>query len=222
MEHSYLIHHERSQADAAFSAALSRVQQQLLELPPVPPLLAAVLRAAVPAWRAGFCYALTYWPGEVRVTLRFGAAELDSRADVREHDDIQAIAARLLAGLLGLPLETSAETPPPPLAVVLPPVPEQQPAPLDPAPAPLDPAPAPLDPAPAGDDRPLSAEEIEAAVGMIRCMDPAVRKAFSPAFRSTFGVPADAKAITPHITHHSHLLFIDRFTVEAAGGIVAA
>jgi hypothetical protein len=165
---------------------------------------------------------------------------------VREHDDIQAIAARLLAGLLGLPLETSAETPPPPLAVVLQqhpaptsyiptttaaatrpldpaPAPiDPAPAPIDPAPAPIDPAPAPIDPAPAGDDRPLSAEEIETAVGMIRCMDPAVRKAFSPAFRSTFGVPADAKAITPHITHHSHLLFIDRFTVEAAGGIVAA
>lgn len=220
MEHSYFIHHERSQADAALSDALSRVQELLVDVPPVQPLLAVVLRAALPAWREGFCYVLTYWPGEVRVTLRFGAAELDSRAEVHEHDDIQAVAARLLAGLLGLPLETSTQAPPPPLAVVLPPVSAAPQA--EQPPAPIDPAPASIDPAPAGDDRPLSAEEINIAVGMIRCMDPAVRKAFSPAFRSTFGVSPEAKTITPHITHHSHLLFIDRFTVEAAGGIVAA
>lgn len=57
---------------------------------------------------------------------------------------------------------------------------------------------------------------------MIRCMPPEVRAAFSRAFRTTFDVPAEARQITPYITTLQHLQFIDRFTVEAAGGIAAA
>lgn len=221
---TYLIARDRAEQDAALSRALSAVQQQLCACPPVPCQLAAVLTAAAPAWQAGLCYVLTYWPGEVRVTLRHGAAEIDSRALVtNDAADIQAVAARLLAGLVGLALESA--TAPQPTA----PEPAAAPEPAEPAAAPpaaVTPEPAAppaAAPQPAGPEpRQLSAEEISAAVEMIRCMPADVRKAFSQAFRSTFAVPAEAKVITPHITTSDHLLFIDRFTVEAAGGIVAA
>jgi hypothetical protein len=220
---TYLIARDRAEQDAALSRVLSAVQQQLCACPPVPCQLAAVLTAAAPAWQAGLCYVLTYWPGEVRVTLRHGAAEIDSRALVDDATDIQAVAARLLAGLVGLALESA--TAPQPTA----PEPAAAPEPAEPAAAPpaaVTPEPAAppaAAPQPAGPEpRQLSAEEISAAVEMIRCMPADVRKAFSQAFRSTFAVPAEAKVITPHITTSDHLLFIDRFTVEAAGGIVAA
>lgn len=222
---AYLIARDRAEQDAALSRVLSAVQQQLCACPPVPCQLAAVLTAAAPAWQAGLCYVLTYWPGEVRVTLRHGAAEIDSRALVTADDaaDIQAVAARLLAGLVGLALESA--TAPQPTA----PEPAAAPEPAEPAAAPpaaVTPEPAAppaAAPQPAGPEpRQLSAEEISAAVEMIRCMPADVRKAFSQAFRSTFAVPAEAKVITPHIVNSDHLLFIDRFTVEAAGGIVAA
>lgn len=221
---TYLIARDRAEQDAALSRVLSAVQQQLCACPPVPCQLAAVLTAAAPAWQAGLCYVLTYWPGEVRVTLRHGAAEIDSRALVtNDAADIQAVAARLLAGLVGLALESA--TAPQPTA----PEPAAAPEPAEPAAAPpaaVTPEPAAppaAAPQPAGPEpRQLSAEEISAAVEMIRCMPADVRKAFSQAFRSTFAVPAEAKVITPHIVNSDHLLFIDRFTVEAAGGIVAA
>lgn len=224
---TYLIARDRAEQDAALSRVLSAVQQQLCACPPVPCQLAAVLTAAAPAWQAGLCYVLTYWPGEVRVTLRHGAAEIDSRALVtNDAADIQAVAARLLAGLVGLALESA--TAPQPTA----PEPAAAPEPAEPAepaaapPAAVTPEPAAppaAAPQPAGPEpRQLSAEEISAAVEMIRCMPADVRKAFSQAFRSTFAVPAEAKVITPHIVNSDHLLFIDRFTVEAAGGIVAA
>lgn len=221
---TYLIARDRAEQDAALSRVLSAVQQQLCACPPVPCQLAAVLTAAAPAWQAGLCYVLTYWPGEVRVTLRHGAAEIDSRALVtNDAADIQAVAARLLAGLVGLALESA--TAPQPTA----PEPAAAPEPAEPAAAPpaaVTPEPAAppaAAPQPAGPEpRQLSAEEISAAVEMIRCMPADVRKAFSQAFRSTFAVPAEARVITPHIVNSDHLLFIDRFTVEAAGGIVAA
>lgn len=221
---TYLIARDRAEQDAALSRVLSAVQQQLCACPPVPCQLAAVLTAAAPAWQAGLCYVLTYWPGEIRVTLRHGAAEIDSRALVtNDAADIQAVAARLLAGLVGLALESA--TAPQPTA----PEPAAAPEPAEPAAAPpaaVTPEPAAppaAAPQPAGPEpRQLSAEEISAAVEMIRCMPADVRKAFSQAFRSTFAVPAEARVITPHIVNSDHLLFIDRFTVEAAGGIVAA
>jgi hypothetical protein len=219
---SYLIARDRAEQDAALSRVLSAVQQQLCACPPVPCQLAAVLRAAAPAWQAGCCYVLTYWPGEVRVTLRHGAAEIDSRALVDDATDLQAVAARLLAGLVGLALE-GATAPQPTAPEPAAPEPAEPaaapPAAVTPEPA----APPAVAPQPVGPEpRQLSAEEISTAIEMIRCMPADVRRAFSQAFRSTFAVPADAKVITPHITTSDHLLFIDRFTVEAAGGIVAA
>ena len=68
---------------------------------------------------------------------------------------------------------------------------------------------------------PLSDEEKAAAVGMVKAMDAAQRKAFTIAFRHAFQVPATERAIQPLITELRHLQFIDRFTIEAAGGIAA-
>jgi hypothetical protein len=219
MEHSYLIARDRAEQEAALSAALSRVQQQLCTMAPVPCTLAHVLRAAESAWKAGFCYSLTYWPGEIHVTLRHGAAEIMSRATADDQTNIPAVAARHLAGLLGIVIDAAA----PPAAAPAAPQPAACPAP-QPAPAAPQPAapPAP-EPAPAAaEEKPLSQAEIDAAVSMIRCMAPDIRRQFSSAFRTTFAVPAEAKQITPYINTRSHLLFIDRFTVEAAGGIAAA
>ena len=70
-------------------------------------------------------------------------------------------------------------------------------------------------------DDPLSDAEKTAAVGMVKVMDVAQRKAFTIAFRHAFQVPASERAIQPLITELRHLQFIDRFTVEAAGGVAA-
>jgi hypothetical protein len=69
--------------------------------------------------------------------------------------------------------------------------------------------------------RALTPEEIEAAVGMVKQMAPAQRKAFTIAYRVAFDVPATETRIATTITQVRHLQFIDRFTVEAAGGIAA-
>jgi len=50
-------------------------------------------------------------------------------------------------------------------------------------------------------------------------MTPEQRKAFTIAFRDAFRVDREERSITPLITEQRHLTFIDRFTVEAAGGI---
>ena len=81
------------------------------------------------------------------------------------------------------------------------------------------------DPEPAaatGDPKaPLSEEQHAAAVSMVNAMTPAQRKSFSVAFRHAFGVPREEISLAPLITQIQHLGFIDRFTVEAAGGIAA-
>ena len=69
--------------------------------------------------------------------------------------------------------------------------------------------------------RALTPEEIEAAVGMVKVMQPAQRKAFTIAFRNAFDVPDTVTRIASEIKQVRHLQFIDRFTVEAAGGIAA-
>ena len=76
-------------------------------------------------------------------------------------------------------------------------------------------------PAERAQDDPLSDDEKAAAVGMIRVMDAGQRKAFTIAFRHAFQVPSTERAIQPLITELRHLQFIDRFTVEAAGGVAA-
>lgn len=66
---------------------------------------------------------------------------------------------------------------------------------------------------------PLSDEQKAAALEMVKVMDAEQRKAFTISFRSAFSVPREVKAIAPLIQQLQHLHFVDRFTVEAAGGV---
>jgi len=65
----------------------------------------------------------------------------------------------------------------------------------------------------------LDEQQKASAVSMIKAMTPEQRKAFTIAFRDAFRVDREERSITPLITEQRHLTFIDRFTVEAAGGI---
>jgi Ser/Thr protein kinase RdoA (MazF antagonist) len=56
---------------------------------------------------------------------------------------------------------------------------------------------------------------------MVKVLPTEQRRAFTKAFREVFEVPAESKQIVPFITELRHLQFIDRFTVEASGGIAA-
>lgn len=207
---------------------LARFQAVACQQPAVPPRLPHVLAAALPALEAGFSYSSSFWHGELCVTLHFGGAELGS-SSAAPVDSYTETAARLLAGLLGIPLadgptgdtEVVATAP----AVV---------HPIAAVAADTDPAtPAEGTPAEKANEeptealtpvdvrRPLSEQERESAVGMVKCMPVDVRKAFSRAFRDEFEVPADAKQLVPFIQELRHMQFIDRYTVEAAGGVAA-
>lgn len=222
----------RMESEATLFTKLSEFQAQATSRQPVPPHLLAVLDAAAPAFAAGFAYTAAHWNGELTVTLHYAGAELGSSA-VASINDYTDTCARLLAGLLGIPLATDdqpAEPEPsaPATAVCgLPPVQLQQDAPAvvedahqEPAAAASEPDATPSEPA---EDihRQLSEGERETAIGMIKVMPPDQRKAFTKTFRDVFQVPADAKQVAPFITELRHLQFIDRYTVEASGGIAA-
>ena len=66
---------------------------------------------------------------------------------------------------------------------------------------------------------PLTAEQREAALAMVKAMGPDARRSFTISFRDAFRVDRSVKAIAPVIQQLQHLHFIDRFTVEAAGGV---
>jgi hypothetical protein len=66
---------------------------------------------------------------------------------------------------------------------------------------------------------PLTAEQREAALAMVKAMGPDARKSFQIAFRDCFRIDRSEKTIAPLIQQLRHLHFIDRFTVEANGGI---
>jgi hypothetical protein len=66
---------------------------------------------------------------------------------------------------------------------------------------------------------PLTEQQRASAVQMVSDLGAAQRKSFAIAFRDGFNVPKAEKSIVPCITELRHLEFIDRFTVEAAGGV---
>lgn len=223
-------------AEAAMFIALAQFQAVACQQPPVPPRLPQVLAAALPAFQAGFSYTSSFWNGELCVTLHHGGAELGS-SSAAPIDNYTETAAQLLAGLLGIPLadgltsdadllEAIAPAVVHPIAAVAPaavepePIdsPAQEPATDESEQAEQPPADA---TAPIDVRRPLSERERESAVGMVKCMPVDVRKAFSRAFREVFEVPAEAKQLVPFIQELRHMQFIDRFTVEAAGGVAA-
>lgn len=65
----------------------------------------------------------------------------------------------------------------------------------------------------------LSDEQRAVAVEMVKQLSAEQRKAFTIAYRDAFRVDRAAKSIIPTITEIRHLAFIDRFTVEANGGV---
>lgn len=70
-----------------------------------------------------------------------------------------------------------------------------------------------------GPDEELTAQEKTAAIDIVKAMSAEVRKGFTIAFRDAFRVPRTERSIIPAIQCRKHLDFIDRFSVEAAGGI---
>ena len=126
--------------------------------------------------------------------------------------------AQLLAGLLGIALQPAVQTSEPEGGgTEQPPVvcPAVRPA----APATPDPEPEPLEEHSEPAAQLLDEQQKATAVSMCKAMDAATRKAFTIAFRDAFRVDRDQRSIIPLITELKHLEFIDRFSIEAAGGI---
>lgn len=231
---------QRLQDERELFERLSHFQEGLTLIDPIHPQLPAVLKAAQPAFEAGFAYSASMWNGELQVTIHRGSAELGSCAPASP-TSYSDTCARLLAGLLGIPLvelDQSSEAEPPEPATAacgLRPVPD----PVEPDPEPVacglkpiqEPA-AEVEPdefetvepesaRPSDIHRPLSEQEKATAITMIKAMATEQRKAFTKTFREVFQVPPEAKQVAGYITELQHLHFIDRYTVEAAGGIAA-
>lgn len=192
------------EADQAFSTALAAVQASFK--PGLSPIEAA--RAANAhgfAWLSRPC---DDDPALVQVCLRHqGGAET---AAVGEN------IAQLLAGLLGIALQPAVQTSEPEgeggtedAPVVCPAV---RPATPEPEPEPIEEHSEPA-------AQLLDEQQKATAVSMCKAMDAATRKAFTIAFRDAFRVDRDQRSIIPLITELKHLEFIDRFSIEAAGGI---
>ncbi len=133
--------------------------------------------------------------------------------------DSEAPLKLCLSGLIGL------------RSVVFPPAPEPAPvAPSAPGPDAIEAAAESLAAATAGQvipepttepdpETPLTDEQKASAVEMVKQMTAEQRKAFTIAFRDAYNVPREARAVAPYILQLKHLHFVDRFTVEAAGGV---
>lgn len=233
----------RIESEVDLFTKLSEFQAAACARPPIRPSLPAVLAAAMPALEKGFSYSASHWNGELTVTVHYQNAELGSSAPATP-TSYSDTCARLLAGLLGIPLlDDDQAVEPEPVEPDLPAgacglrsVPDPvntdpvdtdaiEPEPVEPEAAEPEEAdefetcPTPV--AAADITRALSEEEKAAAIAMIKVMAADQRKAFTRAFRETFNVPPEAKQVAPHITQLQHLHFIDRYSVEAAGGIAA-
>ena len=226
-------------AECLFNADLARFQA---EVQPIPELsLPAVVEAARGAFKLGFSYVVRQDSECMEVCVRHsaGAEEISSAAS-----DTLCSPALLLAGLLGIPVGVVAQTPDPEQhtddAEIAQPEPIKAIDPIEVAEAPAVEAVAvaavaiaveieepdlmgPDSPAGIPGDHPslrlLTPEEVAAAVGLIKVMTAASRKSFTIAFRNAFEVPDNVMRIAGEITQLRHLDFIDRFNMEAAGGI---
>ena len=215
-------------AERELAEALSTFQSQVQ--PAAALTLEAVVAAARPAFQLGFCFSVRSSEQGTVVLLMHRCGGLQSAESDADDEDF-TLSARLLAGLLGIPV---ASLPQPSKAEGN----EQlagggrvDPASASPAPA----APAAINapvtavvPAPDGepvapDHEPLSAEEIGSLTGMLKAMARSDKEAwqrFSAAFREHFAVPSTARTITDRINQRRHAVFIDRFERElnAAAG----
>ena len=210
------------EAECEFAAALAQFQAAVR---PVAELnLATVVDCAKPAFDLGFCYLVRQDSDGVEVILRHaGGAEEISSADAAT----LCSPALLLAGLLGIPLAGPAQAVDPeqhtaqPEQVQAELYAEDAPATAEPEPDLMGPDSPPDRPGDHPSLEPLSQEQIEAAIGMVKQMDAAKRKSFTIAFRNAFNIDASVTRIATEITQRQHLDFVDRFTIEAAGGIAA-
>ena len=66
---------------------------------------------------------------------------------------------------------------------------------------------------------PLTDAEKATAKQMVRELTEAQRKAFASAFRNAFAVDKEEKSIIPLITELRHAKFVNRFSIEANGGV---
>lgn len=218
-------------AECQFNAALAQFQAAVQ---PVAELnLATIVDHAKPAFDLGFCYLVRQDSDGVEVILRHRAgAEEISSADAAT----LCSPALLLAGLLGIPVAGPTQAGDPeqhvddPEQVQAEPCAETESATAEPEPEP-EPEPAPVEPDLMGPDSPadrpgdhpslapLSQEQVDAALSMIRQMTVPQRKAFSISFRTAFEIDASVTRIATEITQLRHLEFVDRFTVESAGGV---
>ena len=215
-------------AERELAEALSTFQSQVQ--PAAALTLEAVVAAARPAFQLGFCFSVrSSEQGTVVLLMHRCGGQQSAESDADDEDF--TLSARLLAGLLGIPV---ASLPQPSKAEgneELADGGQVDPAVASPAPA----APAALNApvtaavtAPDGepvapDHEPLSAEEIGSLTGMLKAMARSDKEAwqrFSAAFREHFAVPRTARTITDRINQRRHAVFIDRFDRElnAAAG----
>jgi len=211
----------RFDADAAFSEALATFQAAL-PADSTNPVQAA--RAANDHGFSWLCRPAGNGLVEVRLRHQKGAEEVALGDSV----------AQLLAGLLGLPLITDELVPAFPVeqeGQACEPEQSDEKAKVSAAAEAVAEAAASLAAATSGavvadadgdqpdPATPLSDTERAAAVEMVKALSIEQRKVFTIAFRDAFRVPRTEKSIIPTIQQLRHLHFIDRFTVEAAGGI---
>lgn len=226
------------QAEREMADALSAFQSQVE--PAADLSLLAVVQAAKPAFRLGFCFSVRSTDEGTAVVLMHRSGAQQS-AESESYDTDFQLSARLLAGLLGIPVGC---LPRPSKAEELPG--DSQPRQAPAAAALLSVTTAASEPgadlegsldaeqepmASRGDGvdpalEPLSAEEIGTLTAMLKELarsDKEAWKRFSTAFRSHFEVPRTARTITDRITQRRHADFIDRFEQElaatAGGGV---
>jgi hypothetical protein len=206
-------------AECSFNAALARFQANVQ--PISSPSLCNVLQAAKAAFDDGFCYLIRQQGSSLEVALR----HKDGAEEISHALQGDADPALLLASLLGIPVGSSSQDSEPDLGstvTVSVGVADQTPAPVAAGQPDLIGPDSPVElPTAAPGLAVLTPEQHETALAMIKQMEPAARKAFQIAFRNAFDLDRNVTRITPHITQLRHLEFIDRFTVEAAGGIAA-
>lgn len=234
--------HERQwQAECVLAEALSAFQANLK--PATELSLAAVVTAAKPAFSMGFSFSVQS-TGESTVVVLMHKDGAQLSAETSAYDADFALSARLLAGLLGIPVQPQAQPskagestagpasaaadagepqPGPSDSDPQPPTPGGEPAP-EPLPTSSSAGPTQADPAEPPNDpsglEPLEPEEIATLTAMLKAMarsDKEVWKRFTIAFRSQFQVPSTARTITDRVTQRRHADFIDRFERELAG-----
>lgn len=209
-------------AERELADALSTFQAQVQ--PATELTLLAVVEAAKPAFQLGFCFSVRSTDEGTAVLLMHRSGAQQS-AESEAYDEDFRLSARLLAGLLGIPVgnlprpskaepakgsEVGAEAAATPVAV---------PAQIAPGGSNREEADGLLEADPADDPglEPLTADQISTLTAMLKAMarsDKEAWKSFSIAFRDHFQVPRTARTITDRITQRRHADFIDRFEQE--------